>query len=172
MLHLTPFHRSARVVAVGTNGLAAPTAVHADADVQDTPKRAPPLAGLGIGWMRQEWPSHRSARDSWARVLLIVCPTARHADGAVQVTALKLLDAAPGGLTGASMVQVEPFHPSATAAGVCAAGVYPTAVQAVPEAHATPISTLLPVGLGVAWRCQVVPFHRAARVRKAPELVW
>jgi hypothetical protein len=49
MLHRVPFHRSARVVAVGTNGLAAPTAVHADADVQDTPKRAPPLAGLGIG---------------------------------------------------------------------------------------------------------------------------
>jgi hypothetical protein len=49
MLHLVPFHRSARVLAVGTNGLAAPTAVHADADVQDTPKRAPPLAGLGMG---------------------------------------------------------------------------------------------------------------------------
>jgi hypothetical protein len=49
MLHRVPFHRSARVLAVGTNGLAAPTAVHADADVQDTPVRAPPLAGLGMG---------------------------------------------------------------------------------------------------------------------------
>jgi hypothetical protein len=172
MLHRVPFHRSARVVELGTFGLAAPTAVHADADVQDTPKRAPPTAGLGIGWMRQEWPSHRSARDTWARVLLVVPPTAMHADGAMQVTALKLLDAAPGGLTAASTVQAEPFHPSATAAGVWAVGVYPTAVQAVPEAHATPISTLDPVGLGVAWRCQAVPFHRAARVRKAPELVW
>jgi len=49
MFHRVPFHRSARVVAVGVNGLAAPTAVHADADVQDTPNRAPPLAGLGMG---------------------------------------------------------------------------------------------------------------------------
>jgi hypothetical protein len=49
MLHRVPFHRSARGVEPGANGLAAPTAVHADADVQDTPKRAPPLAGLGIG---------------------------------------------------------------------------------------------------------------------------
>ena len=122
--------------------------------------------------MRQEWPSHRSARDTWARVLLVVCPTAMHADGAVQARPLKLLDAAPSGLGGACAVQVVPFHPSATAAGVWAVGVYPTAVQAVLEAHATPISTLEPVGLGVAWRCQAVPFHRSARVRKAPELVW
>ena len=122
--------------------------------------------------MRQEWPFQRSARDTCARVLLMVCPTAMHADGAVQATALKLLDAAPSGLGAACAVQVVPFHPSATAAGVCATGVYPTAVQAVPEAHATPISTLEPVGLGVAWRCQAVPFHRSARVRKAQELVW
>jgi hypothetical protein len=49
MLHRVPFHRSARVVELGAKGLAAPTAVHADADVQDTPKSAPPLAGLGMG---------------------------------------------------------------------------------------------------------------------------
>jgi hypothetical protein len=49
MLHRVPFHRSARVVAPRALGWAAPTAVHADADVQDTPNRAPPLAGLGMG---------------------------------------------------------------------------------------------------------------------------
>ena len=36
MLHRVPFHRSARVVELGTLGLAAPTAVHADADVHAT----------------------------------------------------------------------------------------------------------------------------------------
>jgi len=36
--HLVPFHRSARVV----TGPALPTAVQADADVQDTPLRAVP----------------------------------------------------------------------------------------------------------------------------------
>jgi hypothetical protein len=118
MRHRVPFHRSARVVEPGAKGLAAPTAVQADADVQDTPKRAPPPAGLGIGWMRQELPSHRSARDTWARVLLVVTPTAMHADGAVQATPLKTLDAAPGGLAAAWTLQVEPFHRSATAAGV------------------------------------------------------
>jgi hypothetical protein len=122
--------------------------------------------------MRHARPFHRSARDTGVRVLLVVAPTAIHADGAMQATLLKLLDAAPGGLTAAWTVQVEPVHCSATVAGVWADGVYPTAVQAVPEAHATPISTLVPVGLGVAWRCQAVPFHRSARVRKAPELVW
>jgi hypothetical protein len=49
MLHRLPFHRSASVVAPRALGWAAPTAVHADGDVQDTPIRAPPLAGLGIG---------------------------------------------------------------------------------------------------------------------------
>jgi hypothetical protein len=123
--------------------------------------------------MRQEWPSHCSASDTWGcRVLLVAAPTAMHAEVAVQATLLKVLDAAPSGLGAGSAFQVEPFHCSATAAGVWAVGVYPTAVQAVPEAHATPISTLWPVGLGVACRCQAAPFHRAARVCKAPELVW
>jgi hypothetical protein len=146
--------------------------VQADGDAQDTPISAPPPTGLGMGWMRQARPSHRSARDSGARVLLVVVPTAVHPDGVVQATPLKLLDAAPSGLGAASMVQVEPFHPSATAAGVWAVGENPTAVQAVPEAHATASSRLVPVGLGVAWRCQAVPSHRAARVSKVPELVW
>jgi hypothetical protein len=48
---------------------------------------------------------------------------------------------------------------------------YPTAVQVVPEAHATPISSLEPAGLGVAWVRHEEPSQRSARVLTAPELV-
>src|SRR5215472_17327164 len=54
------FHRSARVLA----RVWLPTAVHAVAEVQDTPLRMasrPAGAGLKVGTIRQVWPSHRSA---------------------------------------------------------------------------------------------------------------
>jgi hypothetical protein len=42
----------------------------------------------------------------------------------------------------------------------------PTAVQAVAEVHDTPLRAelTLPLGLGVAWTAQDVPFHRSASV--------
>ena len=47
MRHLVPFHRSAKMPA-----LEAPTAIHADAETQDTPARMPPpCGGLGVAWM-------------------------------------------------------------------------------------------------------------------------
>ena len=48
---------------------------------------------------------------------------------------------------------------------------YPTVVQAVPEAHATPISRLVPAGLGVAWVRHEEPSQSSASVWLAPELV-
>jgi len=105
---------------------------------------------------------------------LLVFPTAMHADGAVQATPLRVLDAAPGGLFAASTVHLEPFHRSACVAGDWwfPFGVeYPTAVQAVPEVHATPISWVVPAGLGVAWRCHDEPSQRSASGWGAPELL-
>jgi hypothetical protein len=47
---------------------------------------------------------------------------------------------------------------------------YPTAVQAAARVHDTPIRRLDP-WLGVAWRCQAVPFQCSAKVWKVPELL-
>ena len=49
MRHRVPFHRSAKVTALGVKPFEAPTAVHDVADVQDTPFRVPPPCdGLGM----------------------------------------------------------------------------------------------------------------------------
>jgi len=83
MLQLVPFHRSARVLALGVKALEPPTAVHADADMHDTPLSvAPPWDGLGVGWMLQRVPFHRSARV----VPSALPPTAVHAEGEVHDT--------------------------------------------------------------------------------------
>src|SRR5215467_1444153 len=135
----SPFHRSASAPAPG--GLS-PTATQSDSVTQDTAFR--PVPGrVGMCCRCQVRPFHRRARGSEVPRLLLVFPTAMHADGAVQATPLRVLDAAPGGLFAASTVHLEPFHRSACVAGDWwfPFGVeYPTAVQAVPEVHATPIS--------------------------------
>ena len=46
----------------------------------------------------------------------------------------------------------------------------PTAAQVAAEVQARPIRRLGP-WLGVAWRCQAVPFQCSARVWKTPELL-
>jgi hypothetical protein len=62
--HCVPFHRSARSVEAPWLLTTWPTAVHAEADVQDTLNSALSLAprGLGVAWMAHWLPSHRSAR--------------------------------------------------------------------------------------------------------------
>ncbi len=81
MAQLVPFHRSASVRPVPPLLLYPPTAVHAAADVHDTPLRALPWApaGLGVDWMDQLEPFHRSARARAAPALLLFPPTAVHA---------------------------------------------------------------------------------------------
>src|SRR5262249_61888073 len=77
-----PFHRSARVLALGVKGLEAPAAMHADVDVQDTPLRKPlPWGGLGVAWIDQRAPSHRSASGPAPDA-----PTAVQADAELQDT--------------------------------------------------------------------------------------
>src|SRR6266704_3517414 len=59
MRHRLPFHRSARVLALGVKALEAPTAMQDEADMHATPDRTPPpCLGLGVGWMRHRVPSH------------------------------------------------------------------------------------------------------------------
>jgi hypothetical protein len=103
-----PFHRSASGPAPDP-----PTAVHADAEVQDTPFRAPPWDRLGVGWIRHRVPFHCSATAWAAPVVVTLPPTAMQADGAVHATPSRLLTTAPGGLGMGSTRQEWPFHCSA-----------------------------------------------------------
>ena len=71
--------------------------------------------------------------------------------------------------------QLVPFHRSANATPVPELLVSsPTAVQAVLEVHDTPprLLPVVPVGLGVVWIDQLVPFQRSANVTLVPELFW
>jgi hypothetical protein len=106
-VHLMPFQLSARVPA-----LEAPTAVHADADVQDTALK-PPCGWEGVAWMLHLAPFHRSARGLAPEPKELAVPTAVHADADVQDTPSRLLTVAPGGFGTGSTRQEWPFHCSA-----------------------------------------------------------
>src|SRR5215468_1683731 len=146
MLQPRPFHRSASVPGgISLNGLACPpTARQDDRDGHETPIRLPPSAGLGAGRMLQVRPFHRCARVSEVPRLLLVFPTATHAEVDTQDAAFRLPAAAPGGLDTRWMLQVLPFHRSASVAGDWLLNrlglVSPTARQPVAEVHATPYS--------------------------------
>ncbi len=118
--------------------------------------------------MRQVWPFHCSARVAMVRDLLMVAPTAVQAEREAQATLLRELDAAPSGLGAAWVRHVAPADRSTRTPGDWLVLEYPTAVQAAAGVQATPIRRLGP-WLGVAWRCQAVPFQCSARVWKAPE---
>jgi hypothetical protein len=131
MRHVTPFHRSASVLELGVKGSAAPTAVHAEDEVQETPKRAPfPDGGLGVAWMRQRVPFHRSARGVEAPWLLTDWPTAVHADADEQDTLNKTLSFALRGLGVAWVAHARPSQCSARVMATPEPRVkLPTAVQ-------------------------------------------
>ena len=110
MLHLVPFHRSARVPEFEN-----PTLVQAEDEAQETAlKVPPPAAGLGDGTMRHVTPFHRSARVLALGVKGLEAPTARHADGPVQATPIRAAPWAPGGFGVGWMCHTRPFHRSAT----------------------------------------------------------
>jgi len=165
MVHRVPFHRSARVVALGVKGLAAPAAVHAVADVQDTPlRKPPPCGGLAVAWMAHRVPFHRSAR-----VPAREPPTAVHADADVQDTALR---PPCGGEGVAWTLHLVPFHRSAKVLALVLNGLaVPTAVHADADVQDTPsrLLTTAPGGPGTGRTRQEWPFHCSARVTPAPD---
>src|SRR5215467_14375619 len=116
------------------------------------------------------WPFHRSASVATFRDLLVVAPTAVQAERAGQATPLRALDAAPAGLGAAWVCHVLPADRSTRTAGDWLVVENPTAVHAAAEVQARPIRRLGP-WLGVAWRCQAVPFQCSARVWGVPELL-
>lgn len=166
MVHLVPFHRSARVLALGVKGLEAPAAIHIVADVQATPLRKPlPWGGLGVAWIDHRVPFHRSASGPAPDP-----PTPVQADAEVQDTPFR---PPPWDRLGVGWsCHLLPFHRSARA--VCAPellDVTPTASHADGDTQDTPNKALhaAPCGLGIGWMRHLLPFHSSASVTPAPE---
>ena len=119
MRHAVPSHRSASVAA-GFPALSvrAPTAVQADADVHDTPlSRALPCGGLGVAWMAHFVPFQRSASVA-SPELSKESPVVVQAEGEVQDTEPMEAPCAPAGAGMGRILQVVPFHRSASGIGL------------------------------------------------------
>ena len=147
-----------------------PVAKQLPAAGHDTPDSSLPCAvagGRGNGCSRHCPPLHRSASASsrWLKY----SPTAVQAPGAEHETPFKLDDTAPAGTAERWIRQRLPSQRSVSVVPSPALFVpNPAAVQARADAHDTPTRPLLidaPAGLGVAWRCQLLPPQAAAVVR-------
>jgi hypothetical protein len=132
-----PFQCSAKVPV-----FEAPTAVHAEEEVQATPNRAPPPAeGFAVAWIRHWVPFHRSARGTETPELLTAWPTAVHAEADEQDTLNSALSLAPRGLGVGWMAHLLPSQRSARVTTTPEPLVKsPTAVQEDELAQETPTS--------------------------------
>src|SRR6516162_1675190 len=163
---LLPFHRSASVAtALPELSCVPPTAMQADDEVQATacsPLNGAPLAGLGVGWIRQRVPFHRSAKV----LPPLLFPTAVHAEADAQETPLRK---APSAGLGVVWIRHRvPFHRSAR---VVPSALPPTAVQAESDVQDTLFRAPPPAGLGMGRSCQVRPFHHSARAAEVRDLL-
>ena len=153
---LVPFQRSANPK---------PTAVHADALVQETPSSSLNVApdGLGVPWMLQLEPFHTSARVS-VSVPSKKLPTATHAVADVHATPFSWLRVVPLGTGTVRVDQLVPFQRSASACGLPLASASPTAMHAARVEQEMPASSVLvaPAGFGVLCTVQLLPFHASA----------
>ena len=166
-VQVVPFHCSATVPSELLPELSkmAPTAVHATAEVHETPVRkligAP--AGAGTGWTLQLAPFHLSAMTCPT----LLFPTALQAFGDVHETAFKnapgLLEVGVGW-----MLQLVPFQRSVSVPTELPelSKAAPTATQVKGDVHETPFSAPLgaPSGFGVGTIRHVVPSNVSARV--------
>jgi hypothetical protein len=144
MAHVVPFHRSTRVVdPAWAVPFRFPTAVQADADVQDTAASRPPGAGLGVDWIDQPVPFQRSASGPTGFPELSVRnPTTVHADGEVHATPVRRLPGDPVGTGTVCRCQRAPSHRSEkipTGAPELLKAV-PAAMHDEPEVQLTPSS--------------------------------
>jgi hypothetical protein len=126
--------------------------------------------GLGVGWTAHLVPFQRSATES-SEAAFPYHPTAVQAVADEQDTPVSRVRLAPVGLGVGWTAQVVPFQRSASVCGGPEGVKYhPAAVQEVADGHDTPCKTLCsaPVGLGVGWMAQRVPFHCSASVPPPP----
>jgi hypothetical protein len=101
-------------------------AVHAEAEVHDTPLRPLDLVplGVGVGWTAQVVPFHRSASIMELPLLAMEKPTAVQAEADVQDTATKFPDDAVAATAGPAVVASTAPAPRATAAETAAYLLY------------------------------------------------
>jgi hypothetical protein len=131
--HVEPFQRSAKVAPLTsplTTPEEPPTAVHALADVHDTPlKKESWAAGLGVRWTDHLEPFQRSSSG-----LFPSDPTTTRARGEVRDTALS----EPPGLGVRWIDQRDPFQRSTSAVLLPAASTNdPTATHTLRDVHDT-----------------------------------
>lgn len=162
--HVLPFQRSAKVAGRAPLEFSdPPTARHAFAELHNTLLRAPSgrPVGFEIDWTDQPLPFHRSASGACLPPAKAY-PPAMHEFAEPHPTARSKTPLTEGV---AWTDQLLPFQRSANAAPLKLLLVWsPTAVHALAELHETAFSSLkmAPVGTGVAWSAQPVPFHRSA----------
>ena len=170
IVQLVPFQCSANVRTAPSDAPSAavkyrPTAVHAVAEVQDTSEKDDCVesGGAGTGWIVQLVPSQDSVS-----VAPLLEPTAlQGAPAGAHETLESLLTVEPVGLGVGWIVQLVPFQDAANVRSPPALLLLvPTAVQDVADSHHTALSVLPadPVGLGVLWIDQLVPFQDSASV--------
>ena len=162
-----PFQPSARFLeAVLVEN--APTAVQALGVVHHTPMSEPPLVApdgrLTVSGFHFV-PSQPSAMGCWITPDMNR-PTAVQALAVAHDTLINVGWFAPGGVGVVWIVQAAPFQRSASVDCVVIDVDVPTAVQAVLDVHDTPSNSLAaaPLGSGLVWTFQLVPFQRSARV--------
>src|SRR4029077_4042266 len=113
---LVPFHASASSAVLPPDVSALPAAVPAAGELQDPPLSPEPgdPAGRGTDWTLQLAPFHPAASGTLAWELSMSLPTAVQAVGVAHDTARSSLPSDPAGLGTAWMLQLVPFHRSAS----------------------------------------------------------
>ena len=136
-----------------------PTAMHAEADVHETPFMRPPVASCIV----QELPSQRAANPPTKNE-----PTAVHAVADVHETPPRKGEGTLRPTPGVGVAWIVQVLPSQNSANVASVPLCPTAVQDVADAHETAFRSP-PLGLGVVWVVQVLPSQRSANVPPLPD---
>src|SRR6202035_185214 len=136
------------------------------AELHDTPNSTGELAplGWGMGWTAQLVPFQCSA-NAPLELRVTKNPTAVHELAELHDTAFSSLDSAPLGTRVCWIAQLVPFQRSANIVAVpLEVKDSPTAIHELAEVHDTPLRMpkKAPLGLGVAWTVQLLPFQRSA----------
>src|SRR5437588_169713 len=144
--------------------------------VHDTPFRALDLApvGLGVLWIVQRVPFQRSASVTRTPALLWYCPVAVQAVLVVHDTPFEALAFALAGLGVLLVPQLVRFQAAATVSSTPSRLPQNAALaMSVLVVHDTPFRALdlAPVGLGVLWIVQLLPFQTSASVTTVPALL-
>jgi hypothetical protein len=180
MDHTEPFHDSISVfveVLVEVLVLSAPTAVHADGELHDTPSKTSFSVGevLGLATMDHTEPFHVSISVCEERGgSTLENPTAVHENGPLHDTLFRKFVGAKATLGLGTMDHDEPFHDSINVRSRKRPGLeLPTAKQAAGPLHDTPSKTSLSVGevLGLGTMDHTDPFHDSIKVRCVESLV-